>query len=193
MPSQIDYREVLREKREVREGTPLCFSSVADNISALEIAFNAAEKSIRILTPKLDSSIYASHEVLMSGQAFLAYKDHSLEILVEDPNNEWHRHPFISHLKTFMEGDQPRLHLRIVPPNYSESLIFGLLLLDDYGFHYYRDKHRTEAICAYNPPNLENKSFENLADNFDQLWSVSSPYLPDVAGVEARAESQPRL
>lgn len=127
-------------------------------------ALRYAEKHVRLLTHKLEPTLYASPWFLEELEGFLK-RDGMLRILIESeiaPD-----HPIKE-----MQGKFDKLQMNAIPRELLEEYAFNFMTVDDNGFRFEPDRSRPEATVVFNFD--QESRFKKLRENciswFDDIW-----------------------
>lgn len=129
------------------------------------MAFRHAENNIRLLTHKLDESLYGSKWFLDELERFIGKQDSCLKILIESDIVE--DHPVMQ-----MSAQHNQIEVKRVPDVDVREYPFNFMLVDDVGYRFERDRNSHEATVVFNyDDDLRFKELRESCDNwFNARW-----------------------
>ena len=132
--------------------------------------FQYANSKVRLLSHKLDSTLYGTSFLNDHVTPFLDKEGASLHILVETdvPNN----HPIWDFVENGGYSDE-QLTIKRVPSDLVEQYKFNYLVVDDFGFRFERDREEYAAVASFHERDSETM-VESLISFFDDLEERSS-------------------
>lgn len=132
----------------------------------IERMFANAEREMRILTRRLDPTIYADEEVLAQVESFASDPETVTNIIVEDISPE----SLSVHRLVKLANALPNVHIHRLPTDLSNQIGFNYSVMDRAGYRFEDDKTKVNAIVRFN----NDPSFTNdAADYFDSLLKAS--------------------
>lgn len=124
------------------------------------LAFGYAEKTVRLLSQKLDPMLYGTPWFREEAEGFLK-KGGRLNVLVETPLPK--DHPIFSLASEF----PGLLAIRLVRD--SKPYTFNFMLVDEIGYRFETDRRNPEAIVFFNHPEAT-ETIATLKQRFDGMW-----------------------
>ena len=128
------------------------------------LAFGYAEKTVRLLTQKLDPMLYGTPWFREEAQGFLK-KGGQLNVLAETPLPA--AHPIFGLVAEFPD----RLTIRLVGD--STPYAFNFMLVDEIGYRFETDRSKPEAIVFFNHPDAT-ETIAALKQRFDGMWEEAT-------------------
>ena len=144
-PMLLNYGNLIAQRIEKRDGTPIPNGTLAHASLLVEAMFRHASSAVRILTGELNARVYGTPEVISRAQEFLANSEHTLEIIFEGDfdDAELKRHPLLasvnpSNVKLFRLNADLKSKVRAH---------FAIMDTDSYRFE--ADKLKPSAVAAF--------------------------------------------
>ena len=167
-----DLRNAFRKKK------PYTLSN-RDILHATEIAVEGirhSEKRVRILSHKLDISLYGDPRLLDAVKEFLKKDGSSMEILVESSIvegqfSEANQHPMISLAR---QQDDEKMRIWLVPEDLVEKYQFNFMTFDNFGYRLEANRKKFSATAGFHSEETE-EFVRKLDGFFEYLKKRSKP------------------
>lgn len=129
--------------------------------------FLFARDHVRLLSHKLDPSLYGDSALLATVETFLT-QDAKLDILIEQqiPSD----HPMLGLRNKYHD----RLTIAVVLPDWVSQYTFNFMVVDDFGYRFEHDRSSPMAIASFHDPRRR-EMIASLKYVFDHLSSNSHP------------------
>lgn len=166
MKIQQSYRELVVEKVKMQDGSAIYNRSVEHAAVLIEHIFALAERTIYIVSGKLDPNAYGTGAVIQNFQQFLNKEGTKAKIIVEDLDEQslW-INPLLSSLT---EEQKARVEFQIVPENIKQIYTFHFCIADGKHFRFEANRSNPVAVAAFS---REAKGeAEHITALFDSLF-----------------------
>ena len=135
-------------------------------IVVVSLAFQHAERHIRILSHKLDATLYGHPTFLKALNDFIGKDGVKLDVLVEDGEKVGSDNPFVN--LTRQVSDKATLK-RLSDPKKAEAYNFNFMVIDGTGFRFEYDRNEEKAFVSFNDKDQKLVA-EQLIEIFEQLF-----------------------
>ena len=164
-----DSKYVRRLEDALKEGRSFSvYNKDTSHASAIiKTAFRYAATHIRLLSNKLDLSLYGEPDLIQEVVTFLNKGDTKFEILVEQQMIS-SKHPILELSKKYSD----RVTIALIPPEQVSRYDFNFMVVDDIGYRFEHDRRSHTAIASFNETNRQ-QMITSLKYVFDHLLPIS--------------------
>ena len=140
-----EYRSEIIRLIDTRENVSIDNGSAEHAAVIVSAMFEKADKTIRILTRKLDAKIYARPKLLREAAIFIADPSNKCEIIVEDfDRDNFKTHPFVG--KFF---DHPNVDFYELSEELGNAINTNFATMDDRGIRMEKERGSPKAFANF--------------------------------------------
>ncbi len=155
-----DYFNLVKTAADAADGRPILNRSPEHASIILEILFTKAEKHVRVVTNKLDPSVWVGGRVLGAVRSFLAKPGSSIDILVECPSVG-----DIDFVR-IIGGEFPdKVRISSVPAKLQEKYGWNFVVVDGRHFRFEQNRQELRAFIQFG----NESEAMHLEDLFEKL------------------------
>lgn len=164
-----EYERKVKDLMKKRNGEPLYNGTLEHAVVIIRCMLQQADKSVDILTGKLNHNAYGRYQIVEAAKNFLNHDAHErkIRVLFEDENlcltEELSKHPLLGNLSS------KKTECRMVPKPRQGAYGFHFIVMDDDSYRFEPDKERFGAVAAFG----DSENAQHLKGLFEQLWHES--------------------
>lgn len=161
------YKERVERLARERSGEPIYNGTIEHASIIIEVMFASANRSIDLLTGKLNARVYGTQEVVESAALCFADMTRHMRVLIEQPDEkELAENPLYLSL-----SNNENVEFRAVPREVHDIYDFHFLVMDNDSYRFESDKKKASAVAAFG----DAEGAANITRIFESLWGVGQP------------------
>ncbi len=164
-----EYERKVKDLMKKRNGEPLYNGTLEHAVVIIHCMLKQADKSVDILTGKLNRNAYGHYQIVEAANNFLNHDayERKIRVLFEDENlrstEELSKHPLLGSLAS------GQVECRMVPKPRQGAYGFHFIVMDDDSYRFEPDKERFGSVAAFG----DNENAQHLKGLFEKLWHES--------------------